>query len=255
MCIPQYSAQETKHKDIPPEIKALKDLARNIDITRRNRMNAADRLVEQEQFLQRINIYYSCVAAIISILCLVNMDYLLLSIASTVVTVVLSMSIAYLNAQHYGERAKSFHSNFLALYQLLFDTRKAIRKYSKKYDIGVEEKEDSEKDTLIVNIEESIEKEEMTDRDINEVISKLEKRYVDLLSFSENHADSDFIQTEILKDRIEKRKNKNYKAKIYGIEKAKYVLAKWFKNLLKVLLWIAPIIFFTYIIFVLTSSV
>lgn len=231
-----------------PEIKALNDLSKNIDITRRNRMNASDRLIEQEQFLQRINIYYSCVAAIISILCLVYKDYLLLSIASTVVTVVLSMSIAYLNAQHYGERAKNFHSNFLALYQLWFDTQKTIRMYSSLYNIVLDTKNTDVDDQEPIDETPDKEKDNNVNRDIYEVTSELEKRYINLLSLSENHIDSDFIQTELLKDRIKKRNNQNYKVKIHGIEKAKFYSIKWFKSFLKILLWITPIIFFIYVL-------
>ena len=110
---------------IDDNAKALKELERNIDLTRRSRMNAADRLIDQEKFIQGINIYYSCFSAVISIICLIKTDQYL-AIASTILTVVHAMSIIYLNAQHFEKRAQQFHTNFLDLYQLLFETRAAI---------------------------------------------------------------------------------------------------------------------------------
>ena len=197
---------------IDDNAKALKELERNIDLTRRSRMNAADRLIDQEKFIQGINIYYSCFAAVISIFCLIKTDQYL-AIASTIITVVLAMSIIYLNAQHFEKRAQQFHTNFLALYQLLFETKAAIREQN--YSL----------------------------------IADLERRYVSLLASAENHTDSDFLRVQLMNDRIRKRKDKSYKKRIRGIERARFVFFSIVKAVVKISLILFPAIFMIYIIF------
>ena len=51
-------------------LEALERLYNAVDLTRTNRINASNRLLKTEHFVQAINIYYSCVAAIVTVLSL-----------------------------------------------------------------------------------------------------------------------------------------------------------------------------------------
>lgn len=189
---------------IDPELKALQELERVVDFTRRARMEASDRLISSERFIQNINIYYSCFAVILSILCLFD-DNNVLAIISTVLTSILAISIVFLNAQHYGERAQQFHDNFLELYQLLFDIRAAIR--SKDYA----------------------------------QTHNFEVCYIELLKSIENHTQQDFLQILSLKDRTKARRDKNYKKQLTGLSKAGFIAKKTVVYVLKALIWLFPI--------------
>lgn len=99
------------------ELLQLKQLVIN---TRLNRINAANRLQRTETFLQGINIYYSCFTAVLSILTLLA-ENAALSVWSVLLTVILAISIVYLNAQKYGNRAQELKTNYIALHRLLFE--------------------------------------------------------------------------------------------------------------------------------------
>lgn len=168
------------------ELKALQELERVVDFTRRARMEASDRLISSEQFIQNINIYYSCFVVILSILCLFD-NSKVLAIISTVLTSILAISIVFLNAQHYGERAQQFHDNYLELYQLLFEIRTAIRK-----------------------------------KDYQET-PKLESRYIVLLKSIKHHTQQDFLQILSLKDRTKARRIESYKKQFTGFPKVCFI--------------------------------
>lgn len=99
------------------ELLQLKQLVIN---TRLNRINAANRLQRTETFLQGINIYYSCFTAVLSVLTLLT-ENAALSVWSVLLTVILAISIVYLNAQKYGNRAQELKTNYIALHRLLFE--------------------------------------------------------------------------------------------------------------------------------------
>lgn len=187
------------------EIKALEKLKRVVDLTRRARMEAADRLIASERFIQNINVYYSCFSVILSVFCLLN-NNIILSVISTILTAILAISIVFLNAQHYGQRSHQFHNDFLELYQLLFDIDTAIRQ--KQYSNTCE----------------------------------LEKRYIDLLKSIENHTQQDFFQTLFLTDRVNSRNRENYTNRLQGIEKATFWGRKILVYILKIIIWIFPIL-------------
>lgn len=145
--------------------KALKELKRKIELTRKNRIHAAERLLRHEQFVQDINIYYSCVSAIVTILGLLYPE-MSFSIASAIMTVILAISIVYLNAQKYGSRAQQMQMNYLGLQQLGFETDRAI---NGEYE--------------------------------SNKLAELQERYVELLQTSENHISQDHRQTLYACDR------------------------------------------------------
>ena len=187
-----------------PELRALHELERVVDFTRRARMEASDRLIASERFIQNINIYYSCFAVILSILCLLDNNPIL-NIISALLTSILAISIVFLNAQHYGDRAQQFHDNFLELYQLLFDVRAAIRsgEYTHTHD--------------------------------------LEVRYIELLKSIENHTQQDFLQILSLKDRAKARRDKSYKKQFTGLPKVCFIAKRIIMCVLKALIWLLPI--------------
>ena len=96
------------------DIQVLKD---QIWTTRVSRINAERRLVKKEKFIQGINIYYSCVTIIFSILSLINGDNNL-SLITTFMSICLLVTILYLNAERYMDHARDYRSNYTALHKL-----------------------------------------------------------------------------------------------------------------------------------------
>lgn len=77
--------------------------------------------------MQGINIYYSCYTAVLALLGLI-IENKPLTVWSTALTVILAISIVYLNAQKYGNRAQELQTNYIALHKLLFDIEQAEAK-------------------------------------------------------------------------------------------------------------------------------
>lgn len=96
------------------DIKRLKD---QIWTTRVSRINAERRLINKEKFIQAINIYYSCVTIIFSILS-INNDDNQLSLITTFMSICLLVTILYLNSQRYMEFARDFRTNYTSLQKL-----------------------------------------------------------------------------------------------------------------------------------------
>lgn len=189
-----------------PEKDQIIELSRVVNITRLNRIHASNRLLGTEQFVQYINIYYSCAAAVITILSLKYPDSSF-SIASAIMTVALAISIVYLNAQKYGSRAQQLQMNYLALHQLRFD----IENVERENDYGK--------------------------------LKELENKYVHLLQTSENHIEHDYRKTLWLDDRKHKGQD-NYKPKLYGLEWLKFFAREICWLALRIILWILPIVYF-----------
>ena len=139
MCVRKKMIYEHQEKEDPTEKRqksyeeplkeyaALRHLKKNIVKTRIGRINAASRLLSTERFLQAINIYYSCVSAVFAILGLVVEDKTF-TIWSVIFTVVLAISIVYLNAQKYGNRSQELKNNYISLHELLFKVELAEAK-------------------------------------------------------------------------------------------------------------------------------
>jgi hypothetical protein len=99
-----------------------KDLPDQIWTTRISRVNAEKRLINKESFFQAINIYYSCLTIVFSILALVNENEKL-SIMTVFMTVSLLVVILYLNGQRYLEHAREYRKNYTQLQKLEFDLK------------------------------------------------------------------------------------------------------------------------------------
>jgi len=98
-----------------------KDVLKNqIWITRISRVNAEKRLLRKEKFIQLMNIYYSCIIIILSIISLVYSDNKL-SMLSLIMSISLTLSILYLNSQKYADSAASFRDNYVHLQRLEYE--------------------------------------------------------------------------------------------------------------------------------------
>lgn len=116
-----------------------KELPDQIWTTRISRVNAEKRLINKETFFQGINIYYSCLTIIFSILAFINKDDKL-SLMTVFMTISLLIVILYLNGQKYSEHAREYRRNYTELQKLEFDIKcideddiEAIKKIYLKY--------------------------------------------------------------------------------------------------------------------------
>lgn len=96
---------------------SIEELKNQIWITRVSRVNAEKRLICKVNFSQGINIYYSCMTIIFSILALINNDAQL-SVLTVFMTVSLLLVILYLNSQRYKENAREYRKNYTELQRL-----------------------------------------------------------------------------------------------------------------------------------------
>ena len=125
--------------------------------TRISRINAEKRLINKEKFFQGINIYYSCVTIIFSILSLLGHDDRL-SLMTVFMTITLFTVILYLNSQRYLENAREYRKNYTQLHMIELELKHV-------------DEQDEEK------------------------ILEIEKRYCELLDSSSNHASYDYYCT------------------------------------------------------------
>lgn len=90
----KIAKRQAKYDEPLKEYGELLQLKRIVGTTRLNRINAANRLQRTENFLQGINIYYSCYTAVLAVLSLV-VENKSLSVWSAALTVILAISIVY----------------------------------------------------------------------------------------------------------------------------------------------------------------
>lgn len=155
------------------------DLKNQIWTTRISRVNAEKRLINKEKLFQSINIYYSCMTIIFSIMSVINDDKNL-SLLTTFITISLLISILYVNSQKYIELAKDYRNNYTNLQRLEF---------------------------RLEHIEDCNDKK----------IIEIEDEYCDLLDASSNHITFDYYCTVYGSsgDYRKKRWSKNIKIKFY----------------------------------------
>lgn len=87
-----------------------------------SKMNAAERLLLRHRFVQRLNIYHSCLSAVLGILTIWHSS-LILTVYSVILSVVLVMSITYQNSQNYLERSRALDKCSFQLRQLITDIK------------------------------------------------------------------------------------------------------------------------------------
>ena len=191
--------------------RALIELRRKVENTYTRRILASQRLLSNERYIQGINIYYSCFAAIVTVLNLIYPGRTF-NTASAILTVVLAISIVYLNSQKYGHRAQQLQTNYIALQKLLFEVDAELR-------AGRENR-----------------------------IGELEDKYSELLMNSENHTPQDHRKAIRDGDRERKRKAKAggtgpYVTHLRGSEYLAYVFWVVVSEAFKTLLCVAPVIY------------
>lgn len=96
------------------KIKKLKD---QIWTTRVSRANAEKRLLNKNNFIQGINIYYSCITIAYSILSVIYNDNNL-GILTVFMTISLLITVLYLNSLKYVECARDYRANYTKLHRL-----------------------------------------------------------------------------------------------------------------------------------------
>ena len=145
----------------------IEGLKYKVRLTRISRIKAEKRLLSKESFVQWMNIYYSCVTIIFSIIaCIHHNDEL--SELTLFMSIILLVFILYLNGQNYSNRAIKFRENYTSLQSL-------------ELELECMAKDDKEK------------------------YCEIQKKYIELLNISENHISFDYycaIYGERVKGRI-----------------------------------------------------
>lgn len=93
-------------------------LARKIWITRKCRINASERLLSDAKYFELLNVYFSIVAIIISLISLVT-ESSRLSLASLIVSIFLTITIMYANSAGLRDRSSLLKQNYIELQSLL----------------------------------------------------------------------------------------------------------------------------------------
>lgn len=144
----------------------INSLKSNVWMTRKARINASERLLCLEKFIQYVNIYYSCFLCILSVYGLINKNDKI-GIISTILSIILTISIVYLNSQNFGERSQQLKINYIALQRLYFK----LDNY---------------------NLDESN----------IELLTQYHNEYTDLLASCENHSSNDYYRIQIRENKI-----------------------------------------------------
>lgn len=98
------------------ELEKFKD---NVWLTRKARINASERLIYANKFIKVLNVYYSCFLIILSIVDILyeNLDFGLLSL---IVTIILTISLFFIDSQQFAERAGSLKNNYIKMQKIIF---------------------------------------------------------------------------------------------------------------------------------------
>lgn len=185
------------------KIDSLKD---QIWTTRVSRINAEKRLQQKEAFIQALNIYYSCITIIFSIMSYINKDDKL-SVITIYMTVSLLVAIMYLNSQKYGEKAQLYRENYTALHELEF-----------KLD-------------NLTNFDET--------EKFNKTV-EIETEYCKLLNYYNNHITFDYYCTLKGSNPLFQEK------KSWNKVKGKYYWGIFWRTVIKVLMIILPFVLFIF---------
>lgn len=102
-----------------PDVSSIEKLESAIWTTRKCRINAEERLLFTNSFVQHINIYYSCLSAAFAIITLWY-ENKALTMLSAILAPVVAICIVFLNAQRYEQRAEAIKRNYIELQLLLY---------------------------------------------------------------------------------------------------------------------------------------
>ncbi|MCU5342851.1 SLATT domain-containing protein [Bacillus cereus] len=110
------STVDYKNKGVT-EIDIFKELKRRVDLTRRSRIKAADRLRERHEFFEKVSYFYSVVVLALSVWFITGNN------GTTKILLIASLSLTFftmfLGVKNYKERASNFENNYQQLNMLL----------------------------------------------------------------------------------------------------------------------------------------
>lgn len=138
----------------------LKKLENAVWTTRKSRINAEERLLNINSFVQHINIYCACLSAAIAIVGLWYTNKALTMLGAVLAPIV-TICVVFLNSQRYEQRAADIKRNYIKLQKILYRIQR-------------------------LEFEEAI--------DLTELES-LENEYCELMSAVENHRQCDYWKT------------------------------------------------------------
>lgn len=153
----------------------IENFKNQVYTTRKARINASERLMKKEGFIQGINIYYSCILIAFSVYGLKNQSYIL-SLLSTIASISLTLSLLYVGAQKYSERSTALKKNYIQLQELYY-------------------------------------KIEGITNETPELIEYREE-YIELLNNSENHSELDYLKAQVSLEKASVKNTLKYYAVI-----------------------------------------
>jgi len=153
----------------------IENFKNQVYTTRKSRINASERLMKKEGFIQGINIYYSCILIAFSVYGLKNQSYIL-SLLSTIASISLTLSLLYVGAQKYSERSAALKKNYIQLQELYY-------------------------------------KIEGITNETPELIEYREE-YIELLNNSENHSELDYLKAQVSLEKASVKNTLKYYAVI-----------------------------------------
>ena len=101
----------------------LEKLENAIWTTRKNRINAEERLLSINRFVQHINIYYACLSAAIAIVSLWYTDKALTMLGAILAPIV-TICVIFSNSQRYEQRAADIKRNYIKLQKILYQVQR-----------------------------------------------------------------------------------------------------------------------------------
>lgn len=98
----------------------LESLKNNIWKTRKARINTAERLNKLAIFIKNLNIYYSCAIIVINLIDISNSNYNF-EILLLAMSIVLTISIIFLDSQQYLERSEKIKNCYIDLQKIYYE--------------------------------------------------------------------------------------------------------------------------------------
>lgn len=198
MTVENHDCCTDNHPTSQKQVQDLIELVRN---TRKCHIKAEKRLLALSKLTSHANLYYGCIAAILTLLTLIStFDYL--SVPSACFASAVALWATYSSVEKYESRARGFYESYLALQELWFDCERV------QSDINSH-----------------------TDSENQEIIKECQERYSRILHTTENHTEEDFWRFQYDKDHLDKESRKRadhfhriYCLKYYAIRFAVYVI-------------------------------
>lgn len=170
--------------------KYVKQLEDNIWITRKCRINAAERLQSNENFCRFISIYYSIMTTVYTLINMLLLEDRIIDIFTLIIAIATTNFFLYLDTKNYKDRYLAFKDNYIELGRLIDKIRTMKIK-----GISIEE------------------------------YQEILKEYAELQKKVENHKTKDYHKL-LIEQKIEKREIKIYDWFLYHIKEIMIYLLK-----------------------------